>query len=266
MLDGRRIGGGLRGTRVLIPRGGAWGSRVQAEVQRRGAHAVVAPLITSAPPRDTDARDRAFAALAAGEYAWIFVTSAAAVEQWVTQGVRIPATTQIAAVGSATARAAADSGAEVAFVPSGTSSAAALTAQWCAGRDPGATGRCLVIRSDLATSVVSDELELRGFDVDVCIGYRTVGIDLRPDVADALRGGEIDVVLLTSLSVGRELRRQVGTLPPSTLIASIGPGTSRDAQRLGFAVGYTARTQSIEALVAELDEITLPHHTVKDQP
>jgi uroporphyrinogen-III synthase len=268
--------GGLHGASVLVPRGGAWGARVQAEIQRRGGRAVVAPLITSAPPRDTEARDRAFAALAAGEYAWIFVTSAAAVEQWAAQGVRIPATTQIAAVGSATARAAADSGAEVAFVPSGTSSAAALVAQWCAGRDPAATGRCLVVRSDLATSVVSDELELRGFAVDVCIGYRTVGIDLRPDVADALRGGQIDVVLLTSLSVGRELRRQVGALPSSTLIASIGPGTSRDAERLGFAVGYTARTQSIEALVAELDESLLltttpsptspSEITVKDQP
>jgi uroporphyrinogen-III synthase len=63
-------------------------------------------------------------------------------------------------------------------------------------------------------------------------------------------------VLLTSLSVGRELRRQVGALPASTLVASIGPGTTRDAERLGFVVGHTARTQSIDALIAELD--TLP--------
>lgn len=251
--------GQLANARVLVPRGGAWGARVCADLDRRGAHPIVSPLIASAAPRDLAARDRAFAALASGEYAWIFVTSAAAVEQWVEQGVRIPPTTQIAAVGSATARAAADSGADVAFVPSGTSSAAALTAQWCAGRGPDSTGRCLVIRSDLATSVVSDELELRGFAVDVCIGYRTVGVDLRPDVAAALREGEVDVVLLTSLSVGRELRRQVGALPASTLVASIGPGTTRDAERLGYAVGHTARTQTIDALIAELD--ALPSRT-----
>jgi uroporphyrinogen-III synthase len=240
---------------VLIPRGGAWGERVRADVQRRGAVGVVAPVIASSPPRDLAARDRAFAALAAGEYAWLFVTSAAAVEQLALSGVVVPATTQIAAVGAATARAVAEIGAEVAFVPAGQASAAALTAQWCAGRDPRTTGRCLVVRSDLATAVVSDELELRGFAVEVCIGYRTVGIDLEPGIRDRLREGGIDVVLLTSLSVARELRRQVGVLPEDTLIASIGPGTTRDAERIGFTVGHTARTQSVDALVAELDGI-----------
>jgi uroporphyrinogen-III synthase len=248
-------GGGLRGARVLVPRGGAWGERVRDDLARRGAEPVVAPLIASAPPRDLAARDRAVAALADGEYGWLFVTSAAAVEQLALQGVRVPPTTQIAAVGSATARAVADAGWEVAFVPAGQASAAALTAQWCTGRDPAATGRCLVVRSDLATAIVSDELELRGYAVDVCIGYRTVGIDLSPAVRDDLRRGAIDVILLTSLSVGRELRRQTGVPPASSLVASIGPGTTRDAERLGFHVGHTARTQSIDALVAELDSL-----------
>lgn len=218
----------------------------------------MAPVIASSAPRDLAARDRAFAALAAGDYGWLFVTSAAAVEQLARQGVTVPATTQIAAVGSATARAVADAGGEVAFVPAGQSSAAALTAQWCAGRDPRATGRCLVLRSDLATSVVSDELELRGYDVDVCIGYRTVGVDLAPEVRDRIASGGIDVILLTSLSVARELRRQIGIPPVSTLVASIGPGTTRDAAKIGFAVGHTARTQSVDALVAELDAARTP--------
>jgi len=247
-------GGRLRGASVLIPRGGPWGERVRSDLERRGAEGIVAPVIASAPPRDLVSRDRAFAALAAGEYAWLFVTSAAAVEQLAQQGVIVPPTTQIAAVGSATARAVADTGAEVAFVPTGQSSATALTAQWCAGRDPRTTGRALVLRSDLATATVSDELELRGFGVDVCIGYRTVGIDLAPDVRDRLAAGGVDVVLLTSLSVGRELRRQVGALPATTLVASIGPGTTRDAAQIGFTVHHTARTQSVDALIAELDE------------
>lgn len=255
--------GRLAGARVLIPRGGAWGERVRTDLARRGADGIVAPLIASAAPRDTAARDRAFAALAAGEYAWLFVTSAAAVEQLAQHGVVIPPTTQIAAVGSATARAVAAAGSEVAFVPAGQASAAALTAQWCAGRDPRSTGRCLVVRSDLATAVVSDELELRGFSVDVCIGYRTVGIDLDPQVAAALCEGGIDIVLLTSLSVARELRRQVGALPEATLVASIGPGTTRDAEHIGFTVGHTARTQSVDALIAELD---LPSTTDHDRP
>lgn len=247
------MNGGLHGARVLVPRAGAWGERVRADLHARGAEAVVAPLISSAPPRDTAARDRAFTALADGAYAWLFVTSAASVEQLRQQGIAVPATTRIAAVGRATARAVADAGWEVDFVPAGASSAAALATQWCADRAPASTGRALVVRSDLAQAVVSDELEVRGFAVDVCIAYRTIGVDLESAVADGLRSGDIDVVLLTSLSVGRELRRQVGILPASTLVASIGPGTTRDATALGFTVGHTAQSQSIDALIAELD-------------
>ena len=107
--------------------------------------------------------------------------------------------------------------------------------------------------TDLAAAVISDELELQGYAVDVCIGYRTVGVDLPDAVARDLADGRIDVVLLTSLSVGRELRRQVPQLAASVLVASIGPGTTRDAERLGFTVGHTAHTQSVDALLAELD-------------
>lgn len=270
---GAAAGGALRGARVLIPRGGTWGTRVAAEVARRGAEPIVAPLITSAPPRDEAARDRYFAALAAGEYAWVFVTSAATVEQLVLQGVTIPPTTRIAAVGAATARAVAATGAEVAFVPTGESSAAALAAQWLGGqgsarRTPTDTGRTLVIRSDLGAAVLSDELALRGFAVDVCIGYRTLGVDLAPEVLHDLTGGEIDVVLLTSLSVARELRRQAGPLPASVRVASIGPGTTRDAERIGYTVAHTARTQSVDALLAELDAAPTasPRHPYASSP
>lgn len=243
----------LAGARVLVPRGGPWGERVGREIERRGAVPVVAPVIGSAPPRDTAARDRAFAALAAGEYDWLFVTSAAGVEQLVAHGVTVPASTRVATVGQATARALTDMGAHVSFVPVGHSSAAAMIVQWTVGRSAEATGRSLVLRSDLAAAVVSDELEAHGYAVDVCIGYRTVGIDLPPETVSALRSGAVDVVLLTSLSVARELRRQVGVLGPQTLVASIGPGTTQDAERLGFAVGHTAHVQTVDALLAELD-------------
>ncbi|POX66757.1 uroporphyrinogen-III synthase [Microbacterium sp. Ru50] len=250
--------GGLSGRRILIPRGGAWGERVRAEVERRGATGVIAPLIESRPPRDLAARDAAFAALAAGEYAWVFITSAATVEQLVAQRVSIPIGTRIAAVGRPTARAVADAGFEVEFVPVGTSSATNMIAQWCAGRSPRSTGRCLVLRSDLAMAVISDELELQGYEVDVCIAYRTVGVDLTPEIAEEVRTGKIDTVLLTSLSVGREFRRQVGIPGHEVFIASIGPGTTRDAEKLGYTVHHTAHSQSVDALIAELDARPAP--------
>lgn len=248
--------GGLAGKRVLIPRGGAWGDRLRGEIERRGGHGVIAPLIESRPPRDVAARDAAFARLAAGEYAWVFITSAATVEQLVAADAAIPAGTRIAAVGRATARAVADAGFEVEFVPVGTSSATSMITQWCAGRSPRSTGRCLVLRSDLAMAVISDELELQGYEVDVCIAYRTVGVDLDDAAISAIRTGGVDIVLLTSLSVGRELRRQVGSLDPAIAVASIGPGTTRDAEKLGFSVAHTAHTQSVDSLLVELDSLT----------
>lgn len=266
MTDGTLRPGALAGARVFVPRGGAWGERVRREIERRGGHAVVAPVIGSAPPRDIGARDRAFAALAGGEYEWLFVTSAAGVEQLVAHGITVPATTRVATVGPVTARALTDAGASVAFVPTGRSSAATMIAQWSVGRTPAATGRCLVLRSDLAAAVVSDELEMQGYAVDVCIGYRTVGIDLSADTVAALRTGAFDVVLLTSLSVARELRRQVGTLDARTLVASIGPGTTTDARHLGFDVGHTAHTQTVDALLAELDARTSPRDPGSEDP
>ena len=72
---------------------------------------------------------------------------------------------------------------------------------------------------------------------------------------DVLNSEDIDVVLLTSLSVARELRRQVPRLHASVRVGSIGPGTTRDAERLGFRVAHTARSQSVDALLAELDAL-----------
>ncbi|MFT4134911.1 uroporphyrinogen-III synthase [Microbacterium sp.] len=252
---------GLTGARVLVPRGGAWGARVSDTLRSRGADPVVAPLIAARPPRDPAARDAVFARLSAGEYDWLFVTSAATIEQLTGAGVAVPSATRIAVVGAATARAVSAAGWTVAFTPDGPSSGENLVAQWCARHDPGATGRCLVLRSDLARAVVSDELELHGFAVDVGIAYRTVGVDLAPEIARDLRSGRIHAVLLTSLSVGRELKRQV-ELSELVVVASIGPGTTRDAARIGIPVALTAPVQTVDALIDALDAhfATRPHH------
>lgn len=254
--------GALHGRRVLVPRGGGWGGNVCAELTRRGAIPVLAPVIATTAPLDTDARAQSFAALTAGEYDWLFVTSAATFEQFAAEGVTIPASTHVAVVGGATARAAEATGTRVSFVPEGPASASVMIEQWSRRYAVDAVGRCLVARSDLATGLVSDELEVKGVEVDVCISYRTIGVDLAGDVHESLRSGEIDLVLLTSLSVARELRRQVGALHERTVTASIGAGTTRDAQSLGYRVIHTATTPSIGGLIAELDGLsTLPELT-----
>lgn len=244
---------GLRGRTVLVPRGGAWGERVRADLAARGAVGVIAPLIDTRPPRDLAERTAAFARLAAGEYGWVFLTSAAAVEQLLAADAAIPTTTRVAVVGAATARAARDAGYRVDFVPDGPASAAAMITRWCGEHDPVESGRALVLRSDLAMAAVSDELEVRGFAVDVCIAYRTVGQDLAPDVRDRLRAGAIDTVLLTSASVARELAAQ-GGVGASVQVGSLGPATTREALRHGIPVAVTAPLQHMETLLDALDD------------
>lgn len=244
----------LVGRRVLIPRGGAWGARVQAACAARGATGVIAPLIEAKPPRDVAALEDYLRRLEAGEYHWLFVTSAATVEVLASHDVKLPSTTSVAVVGAATARALSDAGYEVSFQPKGRASARSLIAQWRPEHPPADDGRYLIMRSDLAMATISDDLYTAGYDVDVCIAYRTVGVDLADDVRQALAAGEFDAVLLTSLSVGRELRQQVPELPATTVLVSIGPGTTREAERLGLPTQVTAPVQTVEAMLDALGQ------------
>lgn len=244
----------LAGQRVLIPRGGAWGERVADLVARYGGEGIIAPVIQTRPPRDRAARDRAFADLAAGSYEWVFLTSASSVEQLLLERVRVPAQTRIAAVGRATARAVIDAGFEVDFVPTGRSSAVEMIRQWCDVHDPRRVGRCLVLRSDLAMAAVSDELEVRGYDAEVCIAYRTVGVDASREVVDEVRSGRIGVLLATSTSVVREFDEQFSPVPEGVIVASLGPGTTREARRRGIPIALTSPVQSIDALLTALAE------------
>lgn len=245
---------GLEGRTILIPRGGAWGERVRRECAERGATGVVAPLITAKPPRDVGALDDYLDRLSAGEYAWLFVTSAATVEVLASRHVELPESTQVAVVGSATAKALHEAGYPVSFTPKGPASARSLVAQWRPEHPPVPGARYLIMRSDLAMATISDDLYTAGYDVDVCIAYRTVGVDLDADVRDRLAAGEFDAVLLTSLSVGRELHAQVPDLPSSTVLASIGPGTTREAERLGLHATVTSPVQTVEAMLDSLGE------------
>lgn len=244
---------GLVGRRVLIPRAGAWGDRVLADVRARGAEGVIAPLIEVRAPVDVVSRDRVFASLAAGVYDWVFVTSASTVEQLLSCGIRVPIRTKIAAVGRATGRALAAAGMQVDFLPEGQTSAGAMIRQWCDVHTPKDAGRGLVLRSDMAMAAVSDELEIQGYQVDVGIAYRTVGVDVGSEVVSMLTSGDIDVVLVTSGSVARELQQQVPRISPNVVLVAIGQGTARAAEKLGLVPRLVSPRQCVESMLDALE-------------
>jgi uroporphyrinogen-III synthase len=252
------MSGNLAGRRVLVPRGGAWGVRVSALVEERGASAVIAPIIETRPPNDHDALVGFITALGAGRYSWLFITSSASVDVLRDHRVVVPASTSIAAVGESTRDALENAGYSVAFVPAGPSSSQALVDQWNLGHREVPAQNVLVMRSDLASATVSDELALAGHSVDVCIAYRTVGIDLTTGMHRELMADSFDAVLVTSRSVAMELARQLRVLPSATLFACLGPATAAEAARLGLSPLVTAAEQSVGGLLDAIEAFYLP--------
>lgn len=230
---------------LLVPRGGAWGAAVAAGAAELGFTPWVLPLIESLPaPSDelTAALDR----LAAGGYDWLALTSAAAVPAF--EGVQIAGTTQVAAVGDATAAALATAGIAVHLV--GDGGAQALLTGW--PDEP--RGRVLAVQSDLARPVLVDGLVEAGWDVDAVVAYRTAATRLSPAEEHALRSGKADIALVTSGSVGRRLA-EVGVAATTRLIA-IGPQTAGDLETAGLTVAAVAEAPSVEKLLKAAQEVS----------
>src|SRR5699024_4356484 len=102
---------GTPGPVVLVPRGGAWGTRVCDRLDAWGARGWVLPLIRTELVR-TEQLERAQYDLQHGRYDWVALTSAAAVAALPPQ-VRA----RIAVVGPATARAVTEAGHPVTHQP-----------------------------------------------------------------------------------------------------------------------------------------------------
>lgn len=284
--DGRLdpTGGALAGWRVLVPHAGEWGERVSALLAAHGATATVVPLIEFETPHDLAPLDAAVRRLADGAYQWLVVTSGTAVQALAARAASVldgtpddaPASTpdgalastpdaalaravrgtRVAAVGPGTARALERAGIRVDLLPAGERSARGLVAEF-----PPSSGGGVVLHphSDLADHAVPDGLAARGWEVDAPVAYRTVtgtatgtvsGTEVREDV----RAGVFQAVMFSSGSTVRGMLEVVGTPPPTTVIACIGPRTERAARDAGLPVAVVSRLASAEGLVAALAE------------
>ncbi|WP_423921189.1 uroporphyrinogen-III synthase [Frigoribacterium sp. 2-23] len=248
----------LKGTRVLVPRGGKWGDNVSASLRSFGATPVIAPMINFAPAETPELLDAALARLQNGVYDWLVVTSATTVDVLVGNGIRPPATTRIAAVGETTASALTLAGYRVDFVPEGDNSARGLVKEWPSAE---VQGRVLVPQSDIAEPTLVAGLSARGFDAEFVAAYRTVGVPIADDVKRGVAAGEIGVVLITSGSVARQIAAQLAPLPDGTLVACIGPRTAFDARAAGLPVHLIAETRSAAALVEAVVDHALAENT-----
>lgn len=240
----------LNGIGVLVPRGGKWGDSVAAAVRASGGRPVIAPLINFAAAEDTERLAAALAQLEAGAYDWLVVTSSTTVDVLLSQQVRVPAATRIAAVGETTASSLGFAGYVVDFVPD-DNSARGLVKEWPVSD---IRGRVLIPQAQIAEPTLVRGLNDLGFEVEFVTAYRTVGVPADPEVVERVARGEIGAILVTSGSIARQVAEQFAPLPESTIVVCIGPRTAFDARAAGLTVHAIAEERSASSMIQALME------------
>lgn len=249
----------LKGWRVLVPRGGPWGDGVAASLRAQGATPVIAPLINFAPSTDEATLEQAIRDLADGAFDWLTVTSATTVDVLYAYRATIPASTKVAAVGETTAAALQAVGYRVDLIPERDNSAGGMADQLIALEPQ--PRRILTLRSEIAKPVLTQRLTDAGHDVRSVVAYRTVGVPVTDRIAEDVRSGRINAILVTSGSVAEQVSQQFPDIPASTLIAAIGPRTAHDARNTGLGVDVVAEQQTVDALIDAVARFALPHAT-----
>ncbi|MDU0349678.1 uroporphyrinogen-III synthase [Actinomyces sp. MRS3W] len=236
-------GTALAGRRVLLPRAKP-DDAIAAALAAAGAE-VVCVGVTRAVPGPAGPRERAAAALAAGEYAWVVVTSARTVEFSNVGALRapLPRRTRIAVVGQATARAIRERlGREPDLVAAG--SGAALLESPPLRRGPDASGRRLLLPgSALASPALAEGLSGAGWQVDAVAAYTMEPVpatELPESLASDWARGDFDAVVLVAGSSTRALMALVGPPPPATRVVAIGRPTAKAATAAGLQVDAIA--------------------------
>ncbi|WGD37823.1 uroporphyrinogen-III synthase [Lysinibacter sp. HNR] len=235
--------------RILIPRGGEWGERAARQVHERGFIPVMVPLITTAPSGTPKELHTALERLSASEFDWLVVASANAVPPVANYAAALPPETRVAAVGEATAHTLTQVGFRVDLVPSGTSSATDLVAQWPRDRRGSSA---LVLGSQLSPPTLADGIHKLGLSVQRVEAYQTVPVRLSPEERQRVTDGGVDVILITSASVATQVAEQLAPLPHTTQLVCIGESSARACTALGLAVATVARVQSVPGMLEVL--------------
>lgn len=187
--------GPLAGRRVLLTRSPDRAGAMAAALAAAGAEPLLLPLIDFARATDQAALAAALDRLAAGEYAWLVVSSITTVralkqfaaERGVSLGAVIPPGVRIATIGPSSRAVLEAEGLRVDLAPAGRQSAEGLVELWAAADDGGAAGadgagmiRVLIPQSDLAGPTLEAGLDALGWDVDAVTAYRTVDYPAEP--------------------------------------------------------------------------------------
>ena len=248
----------LFGKRLLVPRPSGQAGRTARAIRERGGEPTVLPLIEIVPPPDPAPLAAALGALAS--YDWVLFTSENGVVRTLDalraagRDARAFAGARLGVIGPRTGAALERYG----LVPD-------LVAEEHVGeglaRDilsRGTPSRVLLLRALAARDALPEMLRQAGASVDVVAAYETKPAS---GVSEALRDlcerRELDAVLLTSSSTVETLVERLGTgareLLSGVALASIGPVTTKTAERLGLTVAVTAAAYTVDGLLDALE-------------
>jgi len=244
----------LAGRRVIVTRPALPDDPLPTRLTRLGAAVLSWPMLTILPPRDPAPLKAALSDL--GRYDWIIFSSARAVEavfaHGTLQGTDLPGNVQIAATGSATARAVTDRGWPVVLVPDTFSGVSLLSL--FAERDLAPGREIFFPASALAPDTVPEGLRALGARVHRVTAYDVgpAGVTAESCRAD-LAGDPIDAITFASPSAVNGLRDLLDpasftTLMHTAAIAAIGSTTAAAVRASGHEPDAVADPSTLEGL------------------
>jgi len=251
----------LRGRTVLVTRPRSQSDELGSKLEALGAEVIYFPTIEIVPPDSWDQLDNSLRKL--DEYDWIIFTSANGARFFFERsahlhiGIDLIGGHSICAIGSATARSIEEFGVAVALTATESTAEGAL-AEFVShlGGEPNARGlRVLIPRAKIAREVLPDGLRNLGATVDAVEAYQTLKPKILPeDLARTFSERSIDVITFTSpstISNFAELAetKDLSQLLATTLVACIGPITSRAAESFGLTHIIQPRVHNSAALV-----------------
>lgn len=254
----------LFGKRLLVPRPRHQATQTARAIRLRGASPVIQPAIEIHPPPDRERLRQALDELQA--YDWVVFTSTNGVERCFAEldasgrDARAFARSKIAAIGPKTAAALRHHGIIADLVAEQYVGEALAEAMIATGR----LGRVMLLRALEARELLPASLREAGAAVDVVAAYRTqlVSGTARDALRSAVVDGRLDGVLLTSSSMVNSLLDALGpdarAALEGTVVASIGPVTTKTAADRGLPVDVTADTYTVDGLLDALEQYWQP--------
>ena len=250
----------LDGKRIVITRAIEQCRDLKERLENLGATVLLLPAVSFSEAADTRELDRAIRGLQS--FDWILFTSANAVRFFAARCRKLNIiageniTPRCAAVGPATASAAAAEGIAVEYVAKEFLGAALGREldQALAGK------RVLLPRSNRAGRELPDALRAVRAEVTEVVAYHTGGVGaVEPKVLAAVREARVDVVSFFSPSAVENLRGDLGAdvlsrLAARAAIAAVGPVTAAALRKAGLPVTIQATEATSESVASAIVE------------